>query len=145
MSALRILGPILLFAGSVLFASAASADDLRVVNGRIILPIGDESPSIYFAIQSKSAETQTIIGARSPRAESVAIRRTAVDENGQWGSEGMPDGMPIPPNAMVAFTPRGLFLRMMSPDNLKAGEVVEVVLELSNGNEVAFDATVKNP
>jgi len=145
LSAIRVLGPILLFVFSVAFAGAASASDLRIANGRIVLPMGGESPSVYFAIQSKSKETRTIVGASSPRAESVVIRRTAVDENGQWGSQGMPEGMPIPPNAAVAFAPRGLFLRMMSPDALVAGETVEIILEFKDGERVPFEATVKTP
>ena len=126
-----------------LFASAASASDLKVANGWISLPIGKEDPSAYFVLQSRTKKTRTIISATSARAESVSIRRTAVIE-GQWGSEGMPNGMAIPPNGAVAFAPRGLFLRLMSAETFAAGETVSIVLEFADGEKLPFDAVVKD-
>ncbi len=134
---------ILLIATSLpAFASIATADDLRIANGRVSMPIGGEDPTVFFVIQSKSKETRTIVGASSPRSESVSIRRTAIVE-GQWGSEAMPDGMAIPPGGAVAFAPRGLFLRMMSAEKLAAGDVVPITLEFANGESVSFDAVTK--
>jgi len=121
------------------FASLATADDLRIANGRISMPIGREDPAVFFVIQSKSKEIRTIVGASSPRSESVSIRRTAIVE-GQWGSEAMPDGMAIPPGGAVAFAPRGLFLRMMSAEKLAAGDVVPIILKFANGESISFDA-----
>ena len=125
------------------FATVATADDFRVANGRISLPIGQEDPSVYFVIQSKSKETRTLVGASSPRSESVSIRRTAVID-GQWGSEAMPEGMAIPAGGAVAFAPRGLFLRMLSAETLIEGDIVPIVLEFANGESLSFDAVAKD-
>ena len=113
------------------------------VNGWISLPIGREDPSLYFVIQSKSAETQTLVGATSPRCESIAIRRTAVVD-GQWSSVGMPEGMAVPAGGAVAFAPRGLFLRMSGAEKFAEGDAVPVELEFASGLKVAFTATAKD-
>jgi copper(I)-binding protein len=133
----------LVCAAILLAATPALASDLVVANGRIPLPILDEPPSVHFAIQSKSAETRTIVGAHSPRCESIEIRRTAVVD-GQWDSVPMPEGMPIPPGGAVAFAPRGLFLQLNGAEALAAGDSVPIVLELDGGEELAFDAVVQD-
>lgn len=119
----------------------AGESALRVANARIPLPIGQEAPVVHFAIQNRSEETRTIVGASSPRAESVSIRRTAVVD-GQWGSVGMPEGMPIPPGGAVAFAPRGLFLRLLGAGALSSGDAVEIVLDFANGEKLSFEAVV---
>ena len=70
---------------TLLVAAAASASDIKVFKGRITLPIGGESPSVYFVLRNGSAETRTITGASCECAESMSVRRTAVTEDGQWG------------------------------------------------------------
>ena len=51
--------------------------------------------------------------------------------------------MPIPAGGDVAFVPRGLFLRMMSPKSLEAGGKVDIVLEFDDGEKVPFKAVVE--
>ena len=136
-----LLAVFLVLAPSLL-PSAALASDLRVANGRVQMPLSHEAPSAYFVIQSRSDETRTILGASSPRCESIAIRRTAVVD-GRWASEAMPNGMSIPPRASVAFAPRGLFLRLMAADALTEGESIPIVLKFADGEELAFDAVAK--
>jgi len=128
---------------TLLVAAAASANDIKVFKGRVILPTAGESPSVYFVLRNGSTETRTITGASCECAESMSVRRTAVTDDGQWGSVGMPEGMPIPAGGDVAFVPRGLFLRMMSPTGLEAGGKVEVVLEFGDGEKVPFEAVVE--
>jgi len=145
-AAARVAGATLLslaLAFGVAAPSLAEDSELRIANGRIPLPEGSEDPSVHFAIQSRAKETRTIVGASSPRAVSVSIRRTAVVD-GQWDSVAMPDGMPIPAGGAVAFAPRGLFLRMVGAEKFKAGEKVEIVLEFANGEKLGFEAVVSD-
>lgn len=123
--------------------AVAEESEIRIANGWIRMPIGGEDPTAYFVAQSRSPSTRTIVGASSERCASIAIRRTAVID-GQWGSEGMPDGMAIPPMGAVAFAPRGLFLRMSGADTFSPGDEVPIVLEFANGERVGFDAVVKD-
>jgi copper(I)-binding protein len=125
-----------------LLATPVLASDLKIVNGWVSEPILDEDPPAYFIIRNSSAEIRTIVGATSPRCESISIRRAAL-QNGQMGSEAM-DGMSIPAGGDVAFVPRGLFLELASPEKLVEGETVPIELEFSNGEKVSFDAMVKN-
>lgn len=122
--------------------AAADESEIRVFKGRVTLPIGGEDPTAYFVLRNGSAATRTIVGASCDCAEDVSLRRTAVNEEGQWSSEGMPGGMPVPAGGDVAFVPRGLFLRLMSARDLTEGETVEIVLEFANGEKVPFPATV---
>ncbi len=138
-----LLSLALAFAFGVAAPSFAEDSELRVANGRIPLPEGAEDPSVHFAIQSRSKETRTLVGASSPRATAVSIRRTAVVD-GQWDSVAMPDGMPIPAGGAVAFAPRGLFLRMTGAERFMAGEKVEIVLEFANGEKLRFEAVVSD-
>lgn len=123
--------------------AAADEGEIRVFKGRVTLPFADEPPSAYFVLRNGGTRARTIVGARCDCAESVSIRRTAVNEEGQWSSEGMPGGMPVPAGGDVAFVPRGLFLRLMSPRSLSEGEKVEIVLEFADGEKVPFEATVE--
>ncbi|MEM9176589.1 MAG: copper chaperone PCu(A)C [Myxococcota bacterium] len=121
--------------------AVAEDGEIKVFKGRVTLPIGREDPTAYFVLRNGSKATRTIVGARCDCAESVSVRRTAVNEEGQWSSEAMP-AMPVPAGGDVAFVPRGLFLRLMSARALTAGETVEIVLEFEDGGEVPFEATV---
>lgn len=116
--------------------------EIRVFNGRVTLPVGGENPNAYFVLRNGSKTTRTLVGASCDCAERVSLRRTAVNEQGQWSSQGMPDGMPIPAGGDVAFVPRGLFLRLMSARPLREGETIELVLEFADGETVPFEATV---
>jgi copper(I)-binding protein len=139
----RALRVAALAALALAIASPALASDLSVANGRIPLPMPGEDPPVYLVVQSRSQETRTIVGARSERAGSVEIRRTSVVD-GQWDSEAMPEGMPVPAGGAVAFAPRGLFLRLVGVGKLEAGEKVTIVLELDGGEELAFEAVVED-
>ena len=128
--------------GLAALPAAAEESAIRVFNGRIELPIGSEPPSAYFVLRNTGATARTIVGASCDCAERVSIRLTAIDEDGQWSSEAMPGGMPVPAKGDVAFAPRGLFLRLLSARTLTEGEKVEIVLEFKDGEKVPFDAIV---
>lgn len=129
-----------LFAGAL--PATADEGEIRVFNGKVTLPSGGESPSVYFVLRNGAARPRTIVGASCECADRVSIRLTAISEDGQWASEPMPDGMYVPAKGDVAFAPRGLFLRLLSPRPLKTDEKVEVVLEFKDGEKVPFEAIV---
>jgi copper(I)-binding protein len=122
--------------------AAADEGEIRVVNGKVTLPSGGESPSVYFVLRNGGARPRTIVGASCECADRVSIRLTAISEDGQWSSEPMPDGMYVPAKGDVAFAPRGLFLRLLSPRPLATDEKVEIVLEFKDGEKVPFEAIV---
>ena len=122
--------------------AAADEGEIRVVNGKVTLPSGGESPSVYFVLRNGGARPRTIVGASCECADRVSIRLTAISEDGQWSSEPMPDGMYVPAKGDVAFAPRGLFLRLLSPRPLTAEDKVEIVLEFKDGEKVPFEAIV---
>ena len=125
-----------------LAAIPAFAEDLKVSNGWLSQPILDEDPPAYFVVQNSAAESRTLIGAASPVCESISIRR-AVVSGGSESSEKVAE-MEIPAGGTVAFVPRGMFLRLTSPEKLEVGQIVPIELEFSNGDKITFDATVKD-
>jgi len=125
-----------------LLATPVLASDLKIANAWVSQPIYKEDPPGYFVIQNRGSEARTIVGATSPRCESISIRR-AVVKDGQMASEGL-DEMQVPAGGAVAFAPRGLFLRLMSPEKLEVDETVPIELEFADGEKLAFEATVRD-
>ena len=137
---LRRIGLMTLLAS--LLAMPALASDIKVANGWVSQPIYDESPPAYFLIRNRGSETRTIVSATSPKCESITIRRV-VFKDGQMTSEALKE-MQIPAGGDVDFIPRGLFLRLESPEKLDVDEIVPIVLEFADGEKVSFEATVKD-
>lgn len=133
---------ILLAIFTSLLVTPALAGDLEIANGWVSQPIYDEDPPGYFVIQNRGKKVRTIVGATSPRCERISIRR-AVVRDGQMVSEEL-DEMQVPAGGAVAFAPRGLFLRLMSPEKLEVDEIVPIELEFADGEKVAFDAKVRD-
>jgi len=125
-----------------LLATPALASDLKIFNGWVSEPIHTEDPPAYFVIRNSGTEARTIVGATSPRCESISIQRAAL-QNGQMGSEVL-DEMQIPAGGDVAFVPRGLFLELANTEKLIAGETVPIELAFANGEKLSFDAMVKD-
>jgi copper(I)-binding protein len=133
---------ILLVMLASLFATPALASDLTIANGWVSQPIYNEDPPGYFVIQNRGKKVRTIVGATSPRCERISIRR-AVLRDGQMASDEL-DEMQVPAGGAVAFAPRGLFLRLMSTEDLEVDEIVPIELEFADGEKVAFDAKVRD-
>jgi copper(I)-binding protein len=133
---------ILLVMLASLFATPALASDLTIANGWVSQPIYKEDPPGYFVIQNRGKKVRTIVGATSPRCERISIRR-AVLRDGQMASDEL-DEMQVPAGGAVAFAPRGLFLRLMSTEDLEVDEIVPIELEFADGEKVAFDAKVRD-
>ena len=133
---------ILLVVLASLFATPALASDLTIANGWVSQPIYNEDPPGYFVIQNRGKKVRTIVGATSPRCERISIRR-AVLRDGQMASDEL-DEMQVPAGGAVAFAPRGLFLRLMSSEDLEVDEIVPIELEFADGEKVAFDAKVRD-
>ena len=125
-------------------APKASADDIKIVNGWIEAPLFDgDEPPVYFTIMNKGAAGRKIVGASSPHADSMELRRAAM-VGSTMGSEKL-DEFEVPGGGgAVAFVPRGLFLRMIGPKEMADGDKVEVVLEFADGGTASFQAVVND-
>ena len=132
--------PLLIVALSIPISAAAS--DLNVGNAWISLPILDEDPHVYFAIQNRGDQPRKIVGGSSARCEKVEIHR-AVLKDGVMASEVL-DEMEIPAGGAVAFAPRGLFLLLVDADRLTEDESVPIELELADGEKLQIEAVVRD-
>jgi len=115
---------------------------LAVANGRIQLAARDTNPSAYFVIQNRSAEPRMIIGASCAGCEEVEIVRAVLRE-GAMASKILVE-WEIPAGGAVAFAPRGLSLSLVGAKDLVAGDIVRIELRFANGENLPFDAEVRD-
>lgn len=124
-------------------ATAAHAEDaLRIANPWVSLPIFDEAPRVYLAIQNATGRTQRIVAAKSPRCRSIELRLTTVVD-GRERSKKL-DEIEIPPGGAVALAPRGYFLELVDAEELAEGDRVAIELELAGGSTVRFEAMARD-
>jgi copper(I)-binding protein len=125
----------------LLLPLSAAASDLHVGNPWIDLPIFDEDPPGYLAIQNQGNKPRKIVGGSSPRCETIEIHRAAL-KDGVMGSEKL-DEIEIPAGGAVAFAPRGLFLLLVGAEKLEEDEQVSIELEFADGETLGFEAVVR--
>lgn len=120
----------------------AADEDFPIRNPWISLPIYDEAPRIYFAIQNPTPKARRLVAATSPRCGSIALR-IATFEGGTEGSKALTD-IAIPAGGAVAFAPRGYFLEMIGSEPLTESQRVPIELELDDGTKVRIEAEVRD-
>jgi copper(I)-binding protein len=125
----------------VLLTVPAAATDLMAVNGRVTLPIADEDPSLYFAIQNRGKKARRIVGGSCAGCDAVEIRRATL-QDGVMVPQSLPE-WEIPAGGSVAFAPRGLSIGLIGLTGLSEGAAVEVELEFADGEKVVLDAVVQ--
>jgi periplasmic copper chaperone A len=82
----------------------------------------------YLAITNAGGQSDRLVGASSPRAETVEIHEMTVD-NGVARMRHLPQGIPLPPGETVALEPGGRHLMFMGLDRpFREGETVAVTL-----------------
>lgn len=120
-----------------------AAADVKIVNGWIEMPLWDgDEPPVYFTIMNKGSAVRKIVGASSPHCKRIELRRSAL-VNGTMASEKIDDFDVPGGGGAVAFTPRGLFLRMIEPKPMADGDKLSIELEFGDGGKAAFEAVVK--
>lgn len=120
----------------------AGEGDIPIGNPWISLPIYDEAPRAYFAMQNPTARPLRIVGATSPRCREIGIRITTF-EGGTEGAKALKE-IEIPAGGAVAFSPRGYFLELIGSETLAERQRVPIELELADGTKVRFEAEVRD-
>jgi copper(I)-binding protein len=112
-----------------LASTAAHAVDVHVMQAwsRASTPGANEAVG-YVTLHNGSGKAQRLLGASSPRAESVEMHESRVNANGVSEMRPLAE-VTIPADGMVRFEPNGKHLMLVGLKGpLKAGEKVPVTL-----------------
>ncbi len=96
----------------------------------------------YLVLHNESDQSQTIVGASSPRFANVQIHRTEI-ENGVARMVEQAE-LVLDPHSAVSLEPGGLHLMLIEPSAVPAlGELIPVRLALANGTTLQFELAVR--
>ncbi len=96
----------------------------------------------YMVLRNPTGKIQTVVGASSPAFSSVEMHRTEVEEGVARMRE--QEQLQIPADGQLALEPGGYHLMLMgAQQSLRAGDTVEIVLELGSGAKLSFPAPVR--
>ncbi|HNI70093.1 MAG TPA: copper chaperone PCu(A)C, partial [Marmoricola sp.] len=99
---------------------------------------------VFGTLMNHTDKDVTVVGGHSEVATSVELHETVTDASGSMKMQPKPGGFPIPANSMYRLEPGKDHLMLMGlKRELKVGEQVTIVLELSDGNSLEFTAPVK--
>jgi copper(I)-binding protein len=98
----------------------------------------------YFSFTNTFGEPDTIIGVKSNIAALTQIHETYETEDGMMGMRERLN-IPVQPEETIVFEQGGLHVMLMQLDHdLKTGDSVSVLLQLSKAGEVEINLQVKN-
>lgn len=98
----------------------------------------------YFSYKNELAEPDTIVGVRSDHAALTQVHETYKTEDGMMGMRERLN-IPVQPGETIVFEQGGLHVMLMQLDHdLKVGDSLSVMLQLSKAGEVEINLQVKN-
>jgi copper(I)-binding protein len=119
------------------------AGDLQTIEPEVVLPIIDDDPAeAYFAIRNTGQSERRIVGASSPKADRVEIRRTRFEGGQETAS--VVDEWPLPRGSVTIFSEGGVFLALVGAGDLAPGSVVPIDLQLDGGEKLSLEAVVQD-
>ena len=131
---------------TLLFSAAPAAEGESVVT--VEEPWVREGPPTarvlagYMVIRNPGDQPQTIVGAGSPAFHGVEIHRTVTEAGVARMLE--QERLQIPAQGQVALEPGSYHLMLMGAQHpLRAGDTVEIVLDLEGGRQVVVNAPVR--
>lgn len=121
----------LLFVGLTVWAAEGSG--LHVADAWARPTIGKGRTSAgYMKIMNHSEADDTLVGARSPKAESVELHQTSMTADGIVQMREVEGGLPVAAGGTLELAPGGTHLMIMGLDEaLEAGGELPVTLEFS--------------
>jgi len=96
----------------------------------------------YCEIRNTGAEAVVVTGAQSASFDEVSLHETV--QNKGRASMRLLDTVEIAPGEKVIFSPGGKHLMLVNPvKSLSAGEKVEIIFLMSNGDKVSTGFVIK--
>lgn len=105
----------------------------------------DGMTAAFGTVRNDGDQAVTIIGARTDAAQEVQLHETADDGSGGMSMQEKEGGFELAAGATLELTPGGEHLMLMGlTAPLQPGDALDITLELADGTEVPFTATVKD-
>jgi len=133
----------LLIAVALLLGCAAPADaDIRAENPWIAeMPPGAEVAAGYLVFTNDGGEAVEVVGAESPICERVEMHTTDMSDG--VARMRKQQSLTIPAHGALTLEAGGTHLMLIRPEPLSEGALVPITFELSTGEKLSVEATVK--
>ena len=107
--------------------------------------IAGGNSAIYFIIDNRQGQADTLLSASSDAAGVVELHISKMDEEGNMTMEHQ-ENVPIPSGEEVVFKPGGLHVMLMNlSDDLQPDEKITATLTFQNAGSVEVEATIREP
>jgi len=127
------------------------AQQLKIHNSKIKIQnawarpaVKNANSALYFFIENKSRETDTLLGAQSKIAEEVEVHESFIRDNDRMGMR--PAGrIAIKPNSQLEFKPGGFHVMLLGLlKDLRIGDNIEAVLLFKYAGKIKIKAMVSD-
>ncbi|RNL81755.1 copper chaperone PCu(A)C [Halostreptopolyspora alba] len=132
-TALTVLG--------TLAGCATAAPEIAVRDATVRVPANPDVTAGYLTLENTGGTDDTLTGVTSEAAAEVQMHDTT-DSGGETRMR-QRDEVAVPAGDTVVFETGGLHLMLMGPDDLRAGDTVELSLEFATSDRVSVDAVVE--
>lgn len=99
----------------------------------------------FGTLENSGSDDITVVAAESPAATTVELHETAMGADGAMAMLEIEGGFVIPAGGDYVLEPGGSHLMLMGlTDDLQAGEMLAITLELGDGSTLELEATAKD-
>ncbi|WP_327327533.1 copper chaperone PCu(A)C [Streptomyces sp. NBC_01210] len=125
--------------------AAGSPPRIKVSDGRVFLPYGDnEDTAAFFRIANSGGAADQLVSVTSPAVESAMLSRHESADSGA-GFMRMVDSAEIPAGDTVVMSPSGLDVMVRTKAPWQVGDTVPFVLHFRHGGPVDTVVVVVRP
>ena len=101
--------------------------------------------AVYFVVNNPTDQDDQLLSAESGIAQRVELHMSQMKDDGTMTMQKQ-ESVPIPSDGSVEFKPGGLHVMLINlNDDLTAGDIFELVLNLENKGKVELEVTVREP
>jgi copper(I)-binding protein len=126
----------------LLAGAAPAAADVAVRDPWIAeTPPGAMAAAAFMVLENDGAEPRSAVGAESAVCERIEFHRSEME--GGIARMLEQNSLTVPAGGRLALEPGGTHMMLIRPVALRAGERVQITLELDDGEKLAVEAVVR--
>jgi copper(I)-binding protein len=126
----------------LLAGAAPAAADVAVRDPWIAeAPPGATAAAAFMVLENDGTERRSVVRAESPICERIEFHRTEMD--GGIARMREQKSLTVPAGGRLALEPGGTHMMLVRPAALRAGDRVEITLELADGEKLALEVMVR--
>jgi len=136
---------VILAASSLMSGCASSPGELVVQDAWARPAPGGGNSAIYFTIDNRGGQADTLLSAASDAAGTVELHISRMDDSGNMVMEHQ-NNVPVPAGETVNFEPGGLHVMLMDLNSdLQPQESLTVTLTFEKAGSIVVEASVREP